>query len=314
MTAGDETMEKFYQAEQHNCSDFETRCLHHNNSTDEDVAIFVQAGKREKQHSKYVNLTRKESRQIKNSDNNTRYDRFKVRTKRKRRCCPVPTIAFCFCWCVLVFITFISLVKFTKPGNFPLSTKEHTHRLPDQFLQQNVERPARSCQDFEVTTVWNTEYNGAMSESAVRFLDVNQDGTDDAIIGFTSNERKMGNDTSPCSSSSNSTSFSYLCGSGAVAMDGKSGKELWVQYTSEGVFAINCNGDITLDGVPDCLLGGRGGVFVAVDGKTGKRLWSFKDQAIYTNKMNLYTGQFVRDLDNDGVMEVLQAHGGDVSA
>ena len=314
MSIGTETMEKFYQAEQHNCSDFETKCLNHSNSTDEDITIFVQAGKRVQQNTKYMKLKRKDSnKHIINAENSTRFkvdknDKFKVKTKRKRRCCPTTTIAFCFCWCLLVLITFITLLKFTKPGSFALTKGGHAHQFTDKVLPQEDKNLIRSCEDFKVATVWTSKYSGMLSESAMRTVDVNQDGTDDIIIGFTADASEMGNTTSLCSAKNET----YPCGSGAMAMDGKSGKELWVHYIGQGVYGINCNGDITFDGIPDCLLGGRAGAFVAVDGRTGAKLWSFKHQPIYSDKMNLYTAQFVQDLDNDGVMEVLQTHGGDI--
>lgn len=310
MSIATETLEKFYQAEQHNCSDFETKCLNHSNSTDDDATIFVQAGKRVQQNSKYMKLKRKDSnRHIINAERSTRCDKFKVKTKRKRRCCPTTTIAFCFCWCLLVLITFVTLLKFTKPGNFALTKRSHAHQLVDKVLPHEAKNLSRSCEDFNVATVWTSKYHGMLSESAMRAVDVNQDGIDDIIIGFTADANEMGNTTSLCSSKNET----YPCTSGAMAIDGKSGKELWVHYTGQGgVYGINCNGDITFDGIPDCLLGGRGGTFVAVDGRTGINLWSFKDQPIYTDKMNLYTAQFIQDLDNDGVMEVLQTQGGDI--
>ena len=304
-------MDKFYQAEHRSCSDFESKCLNEDNSTDEDTTIFVQAGKRKKQHGKYMKLKRKESiGHLNKTETNLRYDKFKVKTKRKRRSCPIPTVAFCFCWLLLVFITFVTLLKFTKPGYFPMRRSAHVQQLIDEVFSQKKETSVWPCDDFDVANVWSTQYNGFMSESAVRLIDVNQDGVDDVITGFTSDGDQLYNTTSLCSSG-NAT---YSCKSGGIAIDGKSGKELWIHYTEEEVFAINCNGDITFDGVPDCLLAGRAGVFVAVDGSTGKRLWSFKDQPVYTKKMNLYTGQFVQDLDDDGVMEVLQTNGGDILA
>lgn len=41
------------------------------------------------------------------------------------------------------------------------------------------------------------------------------------------------------------------------------------------VYAVNCNGDLDQDGVPDCLLAGRAGTFEAISGKSGNLLWMF---------------------------------------
>ena len=52
--------------------------------------------------------------------------------------------------------------------------------------------------------------------------------------------------------------------------------------------------------------------FEAVNGKTGELLWSYKDEeAGDVDVMNLYTGQFVDDVDGDGVPDVVNIHGGD---
>jgi hypothetical protein len=47
------------------------------------------------------------------------------------------------------------------------------------------------------------------------------------------------------------------CGGGIMALDGKSGKTLWIQYTPHELFAPNCNLDINHDGIKDCVVGGR---------------------------------------------------------
>ena len=306
LTVGNENMQKFYQAENHNCSDFETKCLRRNDSTDEDMSIFVQAGGKEKQSSKYTKLKRKESRSQIKAENVSKYDGLSIKTKRKRRCCPIPTLAFCFCWVFLVVITFVSLLRYTTPRNIPGNTIVHLNGVGRKEKSRRSEDASKPCDDFQVKSVWTSTYKEFTTSSAVRFVDVNQDGADDVIIGFGHYSRSE----TYCSS----INITYPCEGGALAIDGKSGKELWTYFTKHEVFAINCNDDITNDGIADCLFGGRYGVFDAVNGKTGKLLWSFDTQSIYSRWMNLYTAQFVRDFDHDGVMEILQIHGGDIQA
>ena len=38
------------------------------------------------------------------------------------------------------------------------------------------------------------------------------------------------------------------------------GEELWSHYAAHEIFSINCNADISGDGVNDCIGGGRAGV------------------------------------------------------
>ena len=54
--------------------------------------------------------------------------------------------------------------------------------------------------------------------------------------------------------------------------------------------------------------------FEAVNGKTGELLWRYKDDAGANDEvdvMNLYTGQFIDDLNGDGVADIVNIHGGD---
>lgn len=50
--------------------------------------------------------------------------------------------------------------------------------------------------------------------------------------------------------------------------------------------------------------------FMAVSSVRGALLWTFNDTSL-NDIMNLYTGQFVDDLDLDGVRDILNIHGGD---
>ena len=50
--------------------------------------------------------------------------------------------------------------------------------------------------------------------------------------------------------------------------------------------------------------------FEAVSGADGRFLWNFNDTTT-NDVMNLYTGQFIPDRNQDGVPDVLNIHGGD---
>ena len=42
-----------------------------------------------------------------------------------------------------------------------------------------------------------------------------------------------------------------------MALEGKTGQVLWRLLTNHELFAINCDNDITEDGINDCIVGGR---------------------------------------------------------
>ena len=100
------------------------------------------------------------------------------------------------------------------------------------------------------------------------------------------------------------------CLGGVLALDGRTGKELWRLWTNHEIFALTCQADLNGDGYVDCLAGGRAGVFLAVDIRTGDKLWEFEDHAIKSDLMSVYAAQFVQDVNADRVPDILAVHGG----
>ena len=228
------------------------------------------------------------------------------RTCCSRRSCILVCVWSClFVFGVLLLTLFV--LRLIRNGtnssvNYPIYQKYTDH---DSSLGKVDIRP---CDDITVRKVWHANFDKLQTETAVRFIDVNSDGVDDPIVAFGTGVDGYNVDKIVCKIYFNGT---YPCFGGALAIDGRTGMELWRHYSGHEIYAVNCNGDIDKDGIPDCLLGGRGGIFDAVSGKDGHLLWAFWDKAARSDVMNLYTAQFIRDLNSDGVMEVLQIHGGD---
>ena len=51
--------------------------------------------------------------------------------------------------------------------------------------------------------------------------------------------------------------------------------------------------------------------FEAVSCKEGKLLWTFQDGAAQKRFSNVYTPQYIDDMDGDHVPDILVSHGGD---
>ena len=170
----------------------------------------------------------------------------------------------------------------------------------------------KPCSSFTSKEIWHHIIPKLMTETAIRQNDVNQDNVPDILIGFMTVLDGYFVDGLPRKACAIYFNGSFPCFGGILALDGRTGQELWRHYTIHEVFAVNCNADLDSDDVRDCLISGRVGVFEAISARHGTLLWRFdKDDPGYEEIMGIYTPQFVRDLDGDGVLDILATHGGD---
>ncbi|CAG2181281.1 unnamed protein product, partial [Oppiella nova] len=95
-------------------------------------------------------------------------------------------------------------------------------------------------------------------ESALRLVDVNNDTILDAIVPFGTGLDASSYNYISCQIYFNQTKADTSgCGGGVMAIDGRTGEQLWIRYTPHELFASNCNNDINGDAIKDCILGGR---------------------------------------------------------
>ena len=137
------------------------------------------------------------------------------------------------------------------------------------------------------TISWRREFD-ALTELSAETFDVNGDGVLDVLTSGSSG---------PCIAI-------------VRALDGSNGDTLFQTTLSFDVFALNCNADLNLDGHVDCLLAGRFGGFAAIQGQDGTLLW-YVDSSIVFPRYGFYFPLLVRDLNGDGVNDVINTHGGD---
>ncbi|GIX84799.1 hypothetical protein CDAR_490432 [Caerostris darwini] len=165
------------------------------------------------------------------------------------------------------------------------------------------------CTKITSQDVWVKTFPMLTTETAIRLNDVNSDGIEDIILGFGTGADAFYYPKVVC--------HVYFpkskdeCGGGMLALDGKTGNEIWRHYSAHEIFAINCNADLNGDGTKDCLGGGRMAGFNAVNGKDGTLLWEFDDQNAKIDASNVYTPQYISDVDSDGVLDLVVIHGGD---
>lgn len=187
----------------------------------------------------------------------------------------------------------------------------------NNFLYNGIETGNDSleivpCTRITVQKVWSRVVARVNSESPLRKLDVNGDGVLDVIVGYGIDE--MIDDTHGfiprCTSLK--TNLTDVCGGGLLALNGVNGDTLWQKWTSFTIFSLKCTIDINADGQNDCVAAGRGGLILAVNGRDGNILWELKDysdlESYSDTSIDLYTINVVRDLNNDGIADVLAVH------
>lgn len=183
-------------------------------------------------------------------------------------------------YCLQVAISRIPNKKFTGSG-IKIYKPVVKNRTTSQRIVTSHHNYTEPCSDFKVEPIWTKSFDKLRTKSPIRLLDVNKDGIDDILYGFSTsldgpphlysykNEdrarevcKKFYNDIFPCFG-------------GILALNGTNGKELWIHYTMHEVTNVNCNADLNRDGYADCICSGHGGVFEAVSGKTGEPMWKF---------------------------------------
>lgn len=288
--------------------------------------VFIRDGKRGKCReieNKPLMPSRKKH-QHKNSKTTQQLKILKKQYKRSRchRCCE----PFCYLLILaLVLIIFAAIVLTLFPvQKLKLMFQNASPKLYQAFLVNNIEaNPVEQqevlmekvpCQNLKVNIVWNKTFARVNSEAAVRKSDLDGDGVEDIILAFGVDDSISfdGNlDIPQCTQANGEID---VCEGGVMALNGITGNLIWKYWTPSTVFSFFCKFDINNDLTNDCVASGPGGLLHAIDGKTGKLLWDFKRLSIVSpdemdaSSVDLYTVNIIRDLDSDGVTDIISAH------
>ncbi len=137
---------------------------------------------------------------------------------------------------------------------------------------------------------WTRDIFPAATELFLQFFDMNKDGIQDVLTAKLTDK----------------------CTCSLLALDGLSGEIVWQTKVNFDVFSLRCILDSNQDDVVDCIATGRYGGFISINGVDGSIIWTV-DNDITFPKYNFYFPLLVEDLDQDGVPDLVNTHGGDAS-
>lgn len=140
---------------------------------------------------------------------------------------------------------------------------------------------------------WSVKFKGIGIFSSPRVTDLNGDGIGEVIFGAGREEFQA-------------------CDSSVIALDGATGKVLWIVPSIDHTFTSPALMDINGDMVPEIFMGGRSAELMAIHGKTGEVIWKFDKTQGGIKWFNFYNPQFIADQDRDGTKDILISNGGNV--
>lgn len=146
-------------------------------------------------------------------------------------------------------------------------------------------------------TSWQSFTDSIPTLSSPRACDLNNDGVKDIIIGGGTDGVASNN--------------------GIMAFNGNDGSLLWKRSSRNEVFGSPIFQDITNDGIKDVFITGRQAQFLAINGSNGQLIWDYFPYSINpadSGLYNFYNPQFIPDVNNDGVPDLLVTNGGNHAA
>ncbi|XP_024868118.1 uncharacterized protein LOC112452235 isoform X1 [Temnothorax curvispinosus] len=236
------------------------------------------------------------------------------RRKSKKSCSfqshKVPYKAFLVPLCygitaLIIVLGLIVLCIFTA-NIFPMPLTILKSWLSPELKEPANESEIIPCTSLSSKVLWTRSLPKLIPEAPLRSNDVNSDGIEDIIVGFSTGLDTM--DTK------------YICTiyfgrqtpclGGVLALNGKTGETIWTHWTAHSIFSVDCGADLTNDKIKDCVISGRGGV-QAINGRDGSNIWDIplQDSASELQiTLDVYDARFTADMDGDGTGDVIASH------
>ena len=176
------------------------------------------------------------------------------------------------------------------PTDGSISLTNDSTSPTDESFSPTDESTSTTNSSSSVNLLWEKLLSPGSSESPPELCDLNEDGMKDLVIV---------QDVSECTSK-------------VIVLDAINGTTLWEKTIHFPATAVRCLLDVNNDSVQDCIVTGRMGGFIALDGRNGSLLWTV-DGSIVFPLYNFYCPLDLADMNNDGVEDIVNIHGGDSS-
>ncbi|KAG5322445.1 F234B protein, partial [Pseudoatta argentina] len=163
------------------------------------------------------------------------------------------------------------------------------------------------CTSLSSSVLWARSFPKLTPEAPLRNNDVNSDGIEDIIVGFSTGLDMMDTEYICTIYFGNQTP----CLGGVLALNGKTGEPIWTHWTAHSILSVDCDADLTNDKVKDCIISGRGGILQAIDGHDGSNIWEIPLQDLISKLQiisDVYDARFIADMDGDGIADVIASH------
>ncbi|XP_050585216.1 uncharacterized protein LOC126919724 isoform X1 [Bombus affinis] len=191
------------------------------------------------------------------------------------------------------------------PGPMSILKNWLSHDLKDSLHDSNK----IPCTSLASKILWTRSFPKLTSESPIRSNDVNGDGVEDIIIGFSTGLDMMDISEYICA-------FYFdgqvPCFGGVLALNGRTGDTLWVYWTNHAIFSVDCGIDLTNDKIKDCIICGRGGILHAVNGYNGASIWKMPVRDLSISEewklSDIYNAKFIADVDGDDIGDIIASH------
>lgn len=145
-------------------------------------------------------------------------------------------------------------------------------------------------QDFNLRWSYNFE-SGSITYATPTFEKINNDNILDLLVVYYSNGQ------------------GYL-----ACIDGITADTIWNSRIKNNYpYGNAITHDVNRDFIPDAIVAGTLGELNCIDGATGKLIWEFYNDSINPLAIELYSfynPKFIRDVNNDGISDLLISNGG----